>query len=144
MISADTNIFIYALDTTSPRYAAAQAFLSDHKANPDFAICELVLMELYMALRNPAVFSSTYSAAEAVKMCEHFRSNDAWQYVDYNSDIRSGLWSWAKKENTGFRQIIDMRLALTLQFHGVKEFATVNLKHFKDAGFKRVWNPLEE
>lgn len=144
MISADTNIFIHALDTRSAHYEAAQGFMKAQEDNPDFVLCELVLVELYMALRNPAVFSSRYSAGEAVRMCEYLYGNDNWQYTDYNPAIRTSLWAWAEKEGTAFRQIVDMRLALVLQFHGVTEFATANVKHFKDAGFKRVWNPLEE
>lgn len=143
MISADTNIFIHALDTRSPNYNAAQAFMSAQENNPDFVMCELVLLELYMALRNPAIFSSPYSARQAVEMCDYLYSNEAWQYADYNPAIRAPLWALAKKDNVAFRQIIDFRLALTLRFHGVTEFATANLKHFRAAGFKRVWNPLE-
>jgi len=37
---------------------------------------------------------------------------------------------------------IDIRLALTLQHHGVTDFATVNTSDFCDVGFRRVWNPL--
>jgi hypothetical protein len=33
-------------------------------------------------------------------------------------------------------------IAYTLQHHGVREFATVNLKDFKTLGFEKVWNPL--
>lgn len=144
MISADTNIFIHALDAQSPRHGAAKYFMDRQAQNGDFVVCELVLIELYMALRNPAVFRKPFSAPEAVDICRAFYNNRAWQYVDYDRAIREDLWRLAKKDNVAFRQVIDFRLALTLQFHGVKEFATVNLKHFRDTGFVRVWNPLEE
>jgi len=39
------------------------------------------------------------------------------------------------------RHIIDLRLALTLQHHGVTELATANVKDFEGLGFERVWNP---
>jgi len=38
--------------------------------------------------------------------------------------------------------IHDTRSALTLLAHGVREFATANVKDFGGLGFKRVWNPL--
>ncbi len=143
MIAADTNIFIHALDVQSPRHQAAALFLQNQAQNRNFLICELVLIELYMALRNPAVFQSPLSAPAAVEVCKSFYNNRAWQYVDYDHAIRESLWDFAAKNGTAFRQIIDFRLALTLRFHGVREFATVNLKHFQNAGFDRVWNPLE-
>ncbi|NJK91406.1 MAG: type II toxin-antitoxin system VapC family toxin [Blastochloris sp.] len=46
------------------------------------------------------------------------------------------------KTKTGFRHIIDARLAFTLRHHGVTHFATANTKHFESFGFERVWNPL--
>jgi hypothetical protein len=49
-----------------------------------------------------------------------------------------------KPASEGFarRHIIDVRLAKTLQAHGVKEFATENTRDFEGLGFQRVWNPL--
>ena len=52
------------------------------------------------------------------------------------------VWKWAATMSSGRRQIIDTRLALTLQHHGVTRFATANLKHFQDYGFEVVWNPI--
>ena len=40
------------------------------------------------------------------------------------------------------RRIYDARLALCLLAHGVREFATVNVKDFAGLGFRRVFNPL--
>ncbi len=144
MISADTNIFIHAFDARSPHNAAARAFLEEHLGNGQFAICELVLIELYMALRNPAVFQKPLSAAAAVALCSDLLKNNGWQYIEYDPAIRKNLWEMAKKDTLGFRQIIDIRLGLVLKFLGVEEFATVNTKHFKPIGFHRLWNPLIE
>jgi len=47
-----------------------------------------------------------------------------------------------------FRKILfygigtDARTAISLQLHGVTEFATANVKDFQAFGFSRVWNPL--
>ena len=40
------------------------------------------------------------------------------------------------------RRIFDLRTAFCLQAFGVTDFATANVKDFADAGFARVWNPL--
>lgn len=52
------------------------------------------------------------------------------------------VWRQAASGQFAFRQIIDLRLALTLRHHGVTEFATANGKDFQGVGFSRVWNPL--
>ena len=52
------------------------------------------------------------------------------------------VWRLAADKDFAFRRIIDCRLALTLKHHGVKEFATTNIRDFEDFGFSRVWNPL--
>jgi len=44
--------------------------------------------------------------------------------------------------NRDCSEYFDTRLALTLQHHGVTEFATRNDAHFTGFGFTRVWNPL--
>ena len=43
-----------------------------------------------------------------------------------------------------YHRLIDVRLALTLRYHGVTDFATANVKDFNGLGFARVWNPLLE
>jgi uncharacterized protein len=54
------------------------------------------------------------------------------------------VWKRAAEPEFARRRIFDVRLALTLRHHGVREFATANEKDFLDAGFERVWNPLGE
>jgi predicted nucleic acid-binding protein len=56
--------------------------------------------------------------------------------------VAEPLWQWAGKTHSAFRQIIDARLAFTLRHHGVTHFATANQRHFREFGFKKVWNPL--
>jgi hypothetical protein len=66
----------------------------------------------------------------------------AWEYADYEPDVAKPLWEWAARTSSGFRHIIDARLAITLEHHGVTHFATANVKHFGGFGFEKVWNPL--
>ena len=142
MISVDTNLLIYAADPDSPKHERSREFLEPLAQRKDFALCELVLVELYMQLRNPRVFRNPYSAKAAADYCAQLRRNPYWRYLDYDAAIRMELWRWARATRSGFRHIIDMRLGLTLRHHGVTEFATANVKDFKAVGFKRVWNPL--
>ncbi|NLT71060.1 MAG: VapC toxin family PIN domain ribonuclease, partial [Verrucomicrobiaceae bacterium] len=107
-----------------------------------FLLCGLVLVELYMQLRNPAVFKKPKTAREAAAFRDALHSNPAWEFGDYEPDVAKPLWNWAAKTKTGFRHIIDARLAFTLRYHGVTHFATANAKHFERFGFEKVWSPM--
>lgn len=144
MISADSNLFVYAADPDCDHHDASRAFFESPRImSSEFVVCELVLVEIYMLLRNPAVFHKPYTAKQAAVYCGKLRCNPAWDIVDYDPEISPKLWSWARQTRAGFRQIIDARIALTLRHHGVTDFATRNTKHFKGFGFQRVWNPLD-
>ena len=143
MLTADTNLFIHAADPDSPEHAKARAFFSDLQSQPDeFVVCELVLVELYMQLRNGDIFLEPYTAREAADYCQAMKANPLWRCVDYDPKVSTLLWNWAAEQEAGFRQIIDARLAVTLRHHGVTKFATANVKDFQSFGFEKVWNPL--
>ncbi len=143
ILSADTNLFLYAANPDSPHHDAARRFFEELAADTSrFLLCELVLVELYMQLRNPTIFKKPKTAKEASSFCEALKSNPSWEKGDYEPEVARSLWNWAATTTSGFRQIIDARLALTLRHHGVTHFATANDKHFGNFGFEKVWNPL--
>ncbi len=141
MIGIDTNIFIFARAANSPWQRDAVDFLEGLASDPNVVVAELVLVELYLALRNPAIFSPALGAVEAEAECRLFRNHPSWALVE-NADVMSRVWQEAAKHGSARRQIIDIRLAFTLQAHGVTDFATANPKDFQGLGFRRVWNPL--
>ena len=111
----------------------------------DVVLSELVLLELYGLLRNPATVPKSRSAAEAVALCGAFRSHPRWQVVGLPSDSREFHDAfWPRLAEPGFarRRAYDWRTALSLLQQGVDEFATANVRDFEGFGFKRVWNPL--
>ena len=143
MLSADTNLFLYAANPDCPQHAAASGFFREQSGTgKEFVLCELVLVEIYMQLRNPAILRKPLSAVSAADFCGRLRANPAWQLVDYEPAVSEGLWRWARSTPSAFRRIIDARLALTLLHHGVTGFATANVKDFEELGFERLWNPL--
>jgi toxin-antitoxin system PIN domain toxin len=141
MISIDTNILAYARIGNSPMHEAAVGFLDNLGASQEVVISELVLMELYLLLRNEKVLSPPLSAPEAVEECNLLRAHPRWQLID-SADVMKEVWPLASVEGFARRRIFDVRLAKTLQAHGVTEFATANTKDFEGLGFQRVWNPL--
>ncbi len=146
MISFDTNLLLYSLNQDCAEYSDARAFFASlPAASGAVAICELVLVELYVLLRNPAVLNKPLDPAEAVVLIQTFRQHPAWVLIDYpgeTSSVMDELWRLAAEPNIGRRIVFDARLALTLRHHGVTEFATRNAGHFTGFGFTRLWNPL--
>lgn len=142
MISVDTNILLYAQNADCLENPSALEFLHDIAGRDDVIICELILVELYLLLRNPAVLRTPLPASGAVAICQAFRNNPKWRLVE-NAPVMPTVWETAGVAQFARRRIIDLRLALTLQHHGVTDFATANLKDFQDVGFARVWNPMD-
>lgn len=144
ILSADTNLFLYAANPDSTYHKAARSFFLEHVGGAQrFLLCGLVLVEIYMQLRNPAVFARPKSPAEAASFCETLRRNPFWEFGDYEPEVAGPLWQWAASTSAGFRQILDARLAFTLRHHGVTHFATANERHFSQFEFEMVWNPLK-
>ena len=146
MISFDTNLLLYSLNQDCAEYSDARAFFGSLPSAPGaVVICELILVELYVLLRNPAVLKSPLAPADAVSIIQTFRQHPTWSLVDYageNSAVMDEIWRRAAQPNIGRRVVFDARLALTLRHHGVTEFATRNEIHFAGFGFTRLWNPL--
>jgi len=141
MFSIDTNILLYAQNADCPECEGATDFLLSQSDRSDVVLCELVLVELYILLRNPAVVSRPLGAKAATAVCQAYRHHPRWRLVE-NAPVMEQVWKTAAGEAFARRRIIDLRLARTLQHHGVTELATVNTRDFVGFGFHRVWNPL--
>ena len=143
MKSFDTNIAVYALNASMPEHSKARVFLDSLIQDDQVAICDLMLVELFLKLCNKRIFPQPLSPQAAQKVCIQFRNNQKWRLIEHG-DVMGDVWKFPEKQGFAFRRIIDVRLALTLKSHGVTHFATANVKDFKDLGFDRVWNPLIE
>lgn len=143
MISIDTNILIYARVSDSPWHVPCAQFLQSLSDRGDVVLAELVLVEFYLALRNPAILSLPLDAPAAVAQCAALRHHPRWRLAEC-ADVMESVWRDVANPNFARRRIIDVRLARTLQSYGVTEFATANIRDFSDLGFQRVWNPVEE
>jgi toxin-antitoxin system PIN domain toxin len=142
VISIDTNLLLYTLNRDCPEHAAARAFVEECARRSDVAIAELVLVELYVLLRSPAVVRSPLGAAEAAAVCQEFRRHPRWALVD-NAAVMDRVWAAAGRDGAARRRIFDARIAYTLLDHGVRELATRNTRDFEGFGFERVFDPLQ-
>ena len=141
MISFDTNVLFPALEASHPHHRRARAFLEGLSGR--VAICELVLAEVYVMVRNPVTARRPLGAGEAAELIHTLRTNPAWRLVDYPGGLTDRVWRAAGEPGYARRRIFDARLGLTLVHHGVGEFATANVKDFAGLGFERVFDPLE-
>lgn len=141
MISIDTNILLYAQNKDCRQHPAAYDFVTACSQRDDLVLCELVLVELYILLRNPSVIKKPLSSVEAVEVCQTYRQNPKWRLAE-NAPVMASVWEQANRPNFPRRRIFDLRLALTLKHHGVTELATANTKDYQNVGLNRVWNPL--
>ena len=142
MISVDSNILLYAQDARCPEHAASRRFVLAQAENADFAISELVLVELYVLLRNPAVLERPLGADAAVQVIEAYRKNPRWRILEGADGVMTEVWRLAAAKDFPRRKIFDARVALTLRRLGVTRFATRNVEHFGDFGFETVWDPV--
>ena len=140
MISFDTNIVIYSLHKGMSRHREAYRFLDGLADSKKVVVSEQMLLEVYLLIRNEAIFPKPYSAAEAVSICRTFRENPNWQLVECES-VMEDVWKHAADFDFPRRRIIDYRLAFTLLKSGVTEFVTSNVKDFEGLGFARIWDP---
>jgi uncharacterized protein len=143
MLAFDTNIAVYAANIRDPRHAPAREFLMSLGTRKDVAICDLMLVELFLKLCNPRIFSTPWTPAGAAAHCQRYRENRGWKLIE-NAPVMDEVWRFAAEPGFAFRRIIDVRLGLTLLRNGVTEFATHNLRDFETLGFDRVWNPLAD
>lgn len=139
--SVDTNILLYALNADCPENAVARAVVEDLAASDDVVICDLVLVELYLLLRNPAVVTRPLDAPEARDACLIFRRHPTWRVAE-NAPIMDTVWPLTGASGFARRRIIDARLAHTALHHGVTEWITRNVDDFAGFGFEQVTNPF--
>lgn len=142
MLSIDTNILLYAHNRDCAEHQPARAFIDQWAARDDVAICELVLMEFYQLLRNPAVLTTPLKAPDAAAVCLAWRNNPRWALIE-NAPIMEKVWSIAQRPGIARRALFDARIALTLRHHGVTEFATRNTADFEPYGFTQLINPID-
>ena len=142
MISLDTNLLFPALEPSHRDHPKAKLWLT--ALDGEVAISELVLMELYVLVRNPAIAARPLEAAQAVALIETLRTNPRWRLLDAPEGIMAAIWKKSAEPGFGRRRIFDARIGVSLVRQGVTELATRNVGAFQGLGFDRVFDPLAE
>ena len=142
MISFDTNLLFPALEPSHRDHQPAKLWLTALEG--EVAISELVLMELYVLVRNPTIAARPLGPDQAVALIETLRTNPRWRLLDAPGGIMAATWRKAAEPGFGRRRIFDARIGVSLVQQGVREFATRNVGDFQGLGFARVFDPLVE
>jgi predicted nucleic acid-binding protein len=98
---------------------------------------------LYAGLRHPGVFAKPFSAAVAARRVAFLRDESGFSFCCY--ELRTWPMILAGLSTAAFprRRTYDHVLAVTLRSNGVNEFYTRNVADFREAGFRRIVNPID-
>lgn len=140
MISFDTNLLFPAIEPSHRDHVAARSFVEGLEGA--VALSELVLMELYVLVRNPVVCRRPLGPGDAVALVERLRTGTRWRLLDAPEGLMAEVWKRAADPGFGRRRIFDSRLAVSLVRQGVRRFATRNVADFRGFGFEEVLDPL--
>lgn len=140
--SVDTNVLFAAVVPEAEGHEAALALLEHHAGDADLAISELVLVELYVLLRNPKVVKRPLPSAAAVDVVDAFRRHPRWRRADHDREAMPEVWRRARVQGFARTRIFDVRLAVGLRRAGVTRFVTRNVRDFVDLGFDELIDPF--
>jgi predicted nucleic acid-binding protein len=142
VIGIDTNLLFPALEPSHADHVAARAFLEE--SPEELALSELVLMELYVLVRNPAIARRPLGPKAAVDLVESLRTNPRFRLLDAPEGVMAEVWAKAAAPGFGRRRVFDARLAVSLLRQGVTDLATRNVRDFQGLGLAHVFDPLAE
>jgi hypothetical protein len=124
--------------SASPQHDAAVSFIRSLAGRSDVAICELVLVELYLKLRNEKISSKPLTAASAAKVCQSYRNNRSWRLIE-SAPIMSTVWEQAAQNQFVFRRIIMSGLPSRSVHTGLTSlqtptYTTLEIRGLKNSG----------
>ena len=144
MNSLDTNILIYAANSSAPEHGKALAVVETMLAHPaDWILADQVLWEFYKALRHPRILQKPRSAAQAAAQVRFLREQSGVACCAYELDHFPEVLQCLESGKFPYQRTHDALLGITLRRHGVTDFYTRNERDFVDAGLPRIINPID-
>jgi hypothetical protein len=140
--SVDVNVLLYASDTSSPRHAAALAFLEQRASDPDlFCIAWATIMAFLRISTHPRIFASPLSPGDALGNVQSLLSlprvrvlSEGEGFLDTYRDVTA---HFPVRGNL----VPDAHLAVLLRQHGVRRLYTVD-RDFRKFDFLDVADPF--
>ncbi len=127
----DTNILVYAINSSSPFCLQAQQFLEKTIPSKTLAITTQNLTELYSIVTNKKAFSPPFSSLQAQKILQEILVNKDYQLLLPTRQTPSILLSLLKQYPAKGAEIHDVHLAAVMIDHGVSTIYTADTSVFK-------------
>lgn len=140
----DTNIFLYAADSSSPFHTKAKNLLEQaSRLEFEAVITPQVILELYSVVTNKKRIKNSYSASEANNFIEKTLFFIKAKYIYFDSEALVILRTILVTNKIEDRQVFDAAIVATMLSNGVKTIYTANSKDFKKLSAKiEVINPF--
>lgn len=143
MLLLDTNILVYAHDSSSRRNEKALRLLRRAlKGELEASISYQTLTELYSVLTNLAKLTRPYEAKEAAWICSLYANSK--NITKFLPSTRAFVASIELAGELGLKGtgIFDCLLATTARENGIKEVYTENVTDFHPFNFVKAINPF--
>ena len=132
----DSNILVYAFNTSSPKHKKAQGFIQNNIGNLEIA--HQNIFETLRVLTHPK-FSSPMNPKEAVEAVFRISKTCRLIYPDYKTAPLA--LAFVERHNLSADRIFDGYLVATAISNDVKVIVTDNVKDFQKFPIK-VFNPF--
>ena len=138
-VLVDSNLLIYAINSSSPKHQIAQKFIRDHSG--EFTLAHQNILEVLRVLTHPKFPSpmEINHAAEALS-----RIVDAAQLIFPALETYHVAITMIKDYKIIADKIYDAYLVATMLSNGITEIATDNEKDFRIFPQLKIINPFKE
>ncbi len=144
MNSLDTNILIYAANSSAPEHGRALAVVQAMLGHPgEWILADQVLWEFYRALRHPRILQKPRSAAQAAAHLRFLREESGIACCAYELPHFAEVLECLGRSRFPYQRTHDALLGITLRRHGVTTFYTRNERDFTDVGLPTIVNPID-
>lgn len=139
MILVDSNILIYSLNISSPKYKKARSFLQDNFN--ELVVAHQNILETFRVLTHPK-FPKKINLRDLLKALDYFTKSI--EIICPRSQTYYITLELIKKYYLKSDLIFDAYLTATALSNGVDTIATDNVKDFKKFKEIKVFNPFYE
>ena len=127
----DTNILVYAADTTSPFHAACKELREQGMTgNIPLCISPQVLFEFFAVITSPKRVTQPVKSQEALdEMTKYLRANHIMKIYPKSTVIEKTI-ELCQKYNTKSQEIFDVQIVATMLSNGITAIYTYDTGHF--------------
>ncbi|NCN59130.1 hypothetical protein COW99_03725 [Candidatus Roizmanbacteria bacterium CG22_combo_CG10-13_8_21_14_all_38_20] len=146
MILLDTNILVYAHNSSSELYEKAKEIRENSIAGKlKSVVSQQNLLEFYSVTTNPRKFKTPLTPIEAINIIKEYQFGGSLKFILPNIETSLTfifLFSKYKKYIKRGTHVYDVYLAATALSNGIEEIYTANDKDFMFIDELKVTNPF--